>query len=347
MEKKKKKYKKPEIIKIPVDFKELVRNITGGCPFVFVWDGREYVKENSILPDSEDFLRKEKILIDYYVLQNEPAVKNGKLSFKIKELANDISWFDSFSLLTVEHQANYKIGFSPQGEMLGYKKPRLPLHCQGKDYGDYLSYVTNRDWQNPTKFYEGKEGDNLELDFGKIAGKSVKLIIVDPRNSYAAMCPAVSGKSSIHFYILINYEWQYINTLQTRAEFYPDIVDLTPHLPQIKGNLRIKLEFTARHKVAFVGIDTTPPIPMEKRVYPLVQAIHTEFGDVTDILKENNDKFIRLYPGEEIELRFPVPKPAKPGNKLSYVLVSKGYYIPTAKIVSLAKSGEIIVEQAV
>ncbi len=344
----KKKYQKPKVVKVPLDVKNLIKTCMV-CPCLSIWDGKEYVKENSILPESENLLRKEKVLTDYYVLQNEPGVKNGNFSLKIKEMANDISWFNNFSLLTVEHRADYNIGFSPQGELLSYKKPQIPLSCRDGLGRDLLSWVLNRDWQNPVGFYEGEKGDVLELDFGEVAGKDLKLVIVDPQDGYAqGLLGDEPGpplyKTSIHIYIFVNPIWQHIAVLHTRAEFYPDIIDLTPYLSQIKSNLKIKLEFTAQHKVAFVGIDTTPPIQMERKVYSLIQAIHTEFGDVTDILNRDNDKSVRLYPGETIELKFPVPAPAKPGNKLSYVLFSKGYYIPTTKMLSLAKEGAVAAE---
>jgi hypothetical protein len=60
---------------------------------------------------------------------------------------------------------------------------------------------------------------------------------------------------------------------------------------------------------------------------------------VTKTLRNGNDKLIRLYPGESIELKFLMPKPPALGNKLSYVLYSKGYYIPIKKITELAKVG--------
>jgi hypothetical protein len=94
--------------------------------------------------------------------------------------------------------------------------------------------------------------------------------------------------------------------------------------------------------VAFVGIDTTPPIPMKKRVYKLSKAIHSELGDVTETLREENNQFTCLIPGEEIELKFPVPEPAKPWNKLSYVLVTRGYYIPVTKLMSLSKEVALV-----
>jgi hypothetical protein len=345
MEKKhKKRYVKPGVIKIPVDFKQLVKNTTsGGCPSVFVWDGANYMQGNSLLPNSEDLFRKEKVLNDYYVLKNELQPKDGFFSFKIKELVEDVAWFNKFELLCVEGKADYSIGYTPGGRLLSYCKPCLPVEIKDKEDNDISAKIYKSNLEDTAKYFCGKAGDEMYLDFGKVNSNFAKLVIVDPK-AYAQDgwgCINVHGKMSIYITLYINAHWEDIAVLHTRAEFYPDIIDLTPYLPEINGDLKIRLEFTAHHKVSFVGIDTSEPIRLKTKTYPLVQAIHTEFGDVTEILRGDKDEFVRLYPGESIELKFPVPEPPKPGHKLSYVLYSKGYYIPTTKLMSLARQGEL------
>lgn len=345
---KKKKYVKPKVICIPTDIKQMVKNSTGcsgSCPNVFVWDKREYIRENNILPDSEDLFRKEKVVEDYYVLQSQPEEENGCINLKIRELYREVSYLYNFHLMTVEHPKDYKIGFTTDNNLLSYKNPISALSCKNQYGEDCLLEVTNRDWINPERYFHASPGDSLEIDFGKVVSSSLKLVIVDPKDDERFLMAGCGGeppaqRKSIHIYIYIN-QLPKIDTIHTRLDFYPDIVDLTPYISQIKDNLKIKLEFTAHHKVAFVGIDTTPPVPMKKRVYKLAQAIHSELGDVTETLKEENNQFVRLMPGEEIELKFPVPEPPKPGNKLSYVLVSKGYYIPVTKLISLRQKEQV------
>lgn len=344
MKKERKKYTKPEVIRIPIDFRRLIKNQTGGgggyCPYLFVWNGINYVRENSLLPDSEDLWRKEKLLTDYYVLKNLPQAKNGYLSFKIKEVSEDISWFKKFEMISVEIDKNYSIGYTPEGKLSSYFHPKLPKEIvDGR--GNSLWNKLGKNMDDIRDYFRSKPGDEIYLDFGKVESNFAKLVIVDPR-VYAQRdgCINVHGMKSIFvFYINFNSFWEEVTVLHTRAEFYPDIIDLTPYLPQIKENLKVRLQFSAEHKVSFVGLDISEPIPLKTKTYSLAQALHSEFGDVTDILKgAESEEFVRLYPGEEIELKFPVPEPPKPGNKLSYVLVTEGYYLPIEKIVSLAKT---------
>lgn len=341
---KRKKYTKPEAIKIPVDFRGLVKNVTGGgCPFIFVWDGKKYIKENNILPRSENLDRLDKIVTDFYCFQHTPLPENGELKLRIKEFEQECSWFNKFHLITVEHPANLQIGSTIDGKIVIFNpyKLLLPKSCINSLGEECAEKISNKDWvNNPGNYYDASPGDYLEMDFGKIKSNYLKLIVVDPKNDSFKLAQwdvICRYKCNVCLKIYLAGYNEQISVHHTRVEFYPEIVDLSSYLTKIKGNLRLRFDFIYRRKVAFVGIDTTPPVPMEKKVYQLKQAIHSEFGDVTDILREDNDKFVRLYPGEEIELRFPVPETPKPGNKLSYVLYSKGYYIPTTKILSLTQ----------
>lgn len=355
---KKKKYRKPQIAKITIDIRQMVKNMTG-CPYLFIWNGRKYVKENSLLPDSEDLFRDKKILTDHYVLQNVPRAKDGYLWFKVCELEEDISWFDSFRLIQIETPKGYKVGFTPEGKLLTYKHPLLPLECKDEIGRTYLKEINPRNFIKPPNFIEKKKGEELYLNFGKITADSAKLVIVDPPGcpnycyGYFQCMPegcqlfcqgeCNALKTSIHVYIWMHSTWQHISVIHTRAEFYPDIIDLSNYLSEIKGDLKIKLEFTASHKVGFVGIDISHPIHLEMETYKLVQASHSELGEVTDILKENNREFIRLLPREEIILKFPTPRPYKQEKRQFYVLVSMGYYLPLAKAISdLKRINELV-----
>jgi hypothetical protein len=145
---------------------------------------------------------------------------------------------------------------------------------------------------------------------------------------------------TIHIYLFLNKKWEKIQRLFTRDEYYPEIVELTPYLERIKKerNIKIRLEFTSFHKVCFVGLDSSPQVSIKLKKYPLLQAWHSNFGSVTEKLNELNNMFVPLFPGEEIDLIFPIPEKASlKSRKISYVLISKGYYIPIHKVVNLQK----------
>lgn len=333
----KKQYVSPKVVQLPINLKELIQTSSGGggCPYAFVWDGSRYVEENNLLPYSEDFLRKEKVLTDYYILQTEPKEKNGALNIKIKELEKEISRFEKFSLLTVEHGKGCKLGITNNGKFVTYKNPFLPDYCINEEGEDCLSLISNEDWKEPKRYFSSTPGDSLEMDFGKVESENAKLVIVDPQEKedddewfkLAAKCNVMS----IHVY-LDTGKWEEINVMQTREKFYPDIIDLSSYLPKVEDNLKIKLEFTAKHKVAFVGLDTSSSTSLKKKSYKLKKAFHSNRGEVTEVLNSSNSQSIELFPEEEIGLKFPLSTLENPDNKLTYVLISKGYYIPVSKL---------------
>lgn len=346
MKSNKKKYQKPEVAKIIVDFNQLVGNTTGccrctpSCPYVFVWDGKDYVMDNTILPVSVDIFRSEKVVTDRYVLQKEPQMGNGEIKLKIKELEHEISWLKKFEMLIVEHPRDYKIGFTTDGRMLTYKAPYLPNVCVDREKNDCLAKVTQDNWMSPDDNYYANPGDSLELEFERRDSKYLKLIIVDPRDDDWKLY-AYKDHMSIHVNLFIDGEYREIDVLHTRNEFYPEAVDLTAYLPNLGGDtIKIKLDFTAPHKICFVGLDISIPVSVRGKIYPIISAKHIELGDVTDILKSDNDKLVKLYPGESIDLRFPAPSLQDRTNasKLSYVLVSKGYYVPIRELLKLSKA---------
>jgi hypothetical protein len=330
----KKKYVKPAVEHISMDAKNLIKGCLV-CPHLFVWDGVSYIKENSILPDSEDISRKERDLKDYYVLRTLPVPKDGHLNFKIRELANDVSYLKRVSLLTVEHPQETSIGVSREGEIYSYNKDSfiLPQKCIDKN-GNKIPQIAEFD---TTSFYQATPGDCLYLEIEKPNSSQAKLIILDPpveeykRYAGGPNEPPPISKTSIHIFLFMKNKWRYITTLHTRTDFYVDIVNLAPYLSDTESRLKIKLEFTAFHQVAFIGLDVTPSVNVKKKEYKLVKAIHSRLENVTEIL-ERDEGYVKLSQQEEIELNFPIPQPAESWNQISYILVTEGYYIPTTKI---------------
>jgi hypothetical protein len=341
----KKKYVKPEVIIIPVDFKQLVKNTSGGgCPFVFVWNGREYLKENNILPLCEDLLRNEEVneevVEDFYVLQNEPCLESGFIRLKIEEFEREISWINNFKLFAVEHPGDTYVGVDQKNGLQVFGSPRSVLGCRDQDGGDRLLEVSNSDWYNPAAYFQAERGDSLTIEFPRISNRQAErclLVVVDP--SHSLVCGCVEKEGSIH----IKIGTKTVAVLHGRENFYPEVADLTEWLEILRKQDRIslRLEFTAHHSISFIGLDVSEPILFQKKECVLTQASHSLLRDVTTILRQDNTS-VRLYPGESIELKFSPPELPKTGNKVSYILYSKGFYIPTTKIFSLAKAREAV-----
>jgi hypothetical protein len=348
MKEAKKKYCKPEVLKVIVDLNMLIRNSTGccrctpSCPYVYVWNGKKYIEDNTILPHALACYPQEIPVDDFYVLQEEPQLENGHLiKLQIKELEYEISHLRYFELLKIIHPEDHRIGYDNQGRLFTYCDLRLPKLCKDRNGLDCLHLVTQNNWRNPRESYFAQPGDYLEVEFEKMEASCLKLIIVDPRDDEEWLYLAGKVHQSIHVKLFFEGKYHEVGVLHTRDKFYPEIVDLSPYLIHLKGerNIKIKLEFTAPHKICCIALDVSPSIAVKEETSYLASAVHDRIGDVTATLKINNQQYISLFPGECIELMFDVGKEKHlNGFKASYVLFSRGYYTPILReIISIEK----------
>lgn len=329
-ERKKKKYQTPKVFKIPFDVKELFKVLTlycGApvcCPTLFVWNGSTYRETNSLLPDSEDVLREQKIISDYYVIQESLVPSNGCLRFLVKELDIDISYFDCFKLYIYEIPFNTELGFTLRGipKIFNPYNFIFPQYCRNKR-GEVLNEVVS---PSNEKFYTGEDGDILYLEFPMPNSQELSLIINDPSDPDSA-------KTSIHIFVKLLKGWKKIGTIHTRKNFSPNVIDLTPYKEFLPSVIQIKLVFTEKHNVKYVCLDTTEQLPLTFSMAKLLYAYHSKFGEITEILAKEDGELIELLPGDEIKLQF--SSQCKNSNKkLAYVLLTRGYYLPVRKLIS-------------
>jgi hypothetical protein len=52
---------------------------------------------------------------------------------------------------------------------------------------------------------------------------------------------------------------------------------------------------------------------------------HTRFGDVTELVRDVDDRYVIMNAGDEMRLRFPVPAPPSPGWVRDFVLIGDGW----------------------
>ncbi|MCD6081093.1 MAG: hypothetical protein J7J54_06580 [Candidatus Omnitrophica bacterium] len=342
--KRKRKYKKPELIKIELEFKELIRSTTGGgCPSLYRWDGKEFVEENNILPQSERLSFFKRTIRDFYLLQKKPSVRQKSLHFKIKESELEVSYFKKFELWTIEYPRGYNLGVSNLGEPVLFKQPVLPLEAIDNQGEDRLFELSSFNWIAPNTYYSSTPGDVLDLTFENLNGSSLKLIIVDPislddlmKKAYAGCCPNIGAQLKESIHVILEGVGE-ITVVCSRKNFYPEIIDLTPFKEKLKNKsvIKIRLAFTSFHKVCFVGLDATPQIPLKVNRYNLQKAYHTGIGEVTSLLTQEDESYVKLIPGEELDLYFPVPKFSNKNanQEIGYMLLTTGYYLPITKII--------------
>jgi hypothetical protein len=149
----------------------------GGCPFVFPWNGEEYVVDNNLLAASE--VSNGADVEDYYKLEQNlvPKRRTKILSFyslQIREFENEHSYIDQVKLLAVDHEHGVNVAVTPTGEILTYRSPHPPITCIDNYGNNLLDILRSPDNQ----YYVGQAGDYITLNFGDLhINDSAKLVL--------------------------------------------------------------------------------------------------------------------------------------------------------------------------
>jgi hypothetical protein len=282
----------------------------GGCPFVYAWNGTDYVIDNNLLPWSASSNGTE--VEDYYRLEQAMASILGRYySLLIGEFQQEHSYFDKVQLFTVDHDADVSVAVSPTGEVLTHQDPNAPVSAVDEQGVSWLERLSRMDGD----YYEGCNGSFVVLDFGEVAAEDAKLVMRADRPP---------EKYSIHVQVLDSAEdWVDVVSIIPRTYWATEIVDLSSHIPA-SGDLKVRLYFTDKHKVDFVGLDMTPQAQVTVEEAQLRVAYHSDYGIVTNKLLSDDDISAELVPGQQLVLFFVSTE--RNGEQRTFILHVKGYY---------------------
>ena len=88
--------------------------------------------------------------------------------------------------------------------------------------------------------------------------------------------------------------------------------------------MKVRLYFTAHHKIDYVGLDTTAQARFEQQYANLATANHSRLGDVKELLKNSDNLRVELLPGEHVTLQFTAPHLKE--QKRDFIIILEGYY---------------------
>jgi len=290
----------------------------GGCPYVSVWNGTQFVTDNNILPKS--IYSQNRVVIDRYVLQNSPAIiaNNNTYGLRLFESNKNTSFFDRVKLFAVDHRPSINVALDQYGRIRTYRAPTPPKEAIDSNGNSVLSEI--RDWDDG-KYVEGNAGYWVVLNFGKVHNRGPKLVL---RADYLLV------KFSIKVSILIDGKWVWIADIHPRHYWSVDIVDLSELMPFVRGELLIRLYFTGCHKIDFVGLEAKSDAEVVVHELPLVLAkeytIDKQFTKtVTLLLLEQDDIFVKMDSNQAILLWF-LNVPKRYGLTRTFIFEVVGYY---------------------
>jgi len=73
-----------------------------------------------------------------------------------------------------------------------------------------------------------------------------------------------------------------------------------------------------------VGLDTTPQANVQVHEAKLLHALSSWQGDVTKLLKADDEKYAELVPGQQILLTFQLP--TSQNSERTFILYTEGHY---------------------
>lgn len=251
-------------------------------------------------------------VVDHYKLQQPPVPNtDATYSLLLSEFEHEHDFFDRVQLIAVDHDTNVNIAVSPYGEILTYTEPSPPKSAITNELKNVKHLLSAIDGN----YYEGYNGSYVTLNFGDELDVSngAKLVMrADARDE----------KWSIHVQILNETEsWETVATVIPRVYWATEIIDMSEHLPD---DLKVRLYFTANHKVDFVGLDTTKQGEFEAKYVNLASATHSTHGDIKETLIHSDNIYAELLPGEQITLKFTLPQTTE--DIRDFIIILEGHY---------------------
>jgi len=340
------------------------------CPALYVWDGKSYVYITEVSDGTGylgilDHFKEDGSIVfaysypwDYIKVRVEPGIKDGFYEFLFIQVADEIFYIDSVTLVVVEHsedvevystKATYIYNLEGQGKIYTVgKNLRAPVSAVDGNGRDVLPFIVKLDGI----YTEGHEfqWDTLELNLGDLSNaKEIKLVVAgtifySPGNVQGEWAAQFVDKPGIRpfpppYMEVKDANGNWVPVPESRQFPLCDVgtdifvINLTGLFPTNDYSLRIHTFFDTRFD--FIAVDTTPQQSITiMEVHPvsaqLSQAFptnstssgnFTRYGDVTALLLEADDKFVIGRQGDQIHVLFPADLPPQPeGMKRSFFI---------------------------
>lgn len=308
---------------------------SGGCPYLYAWNGSEFVIDNNLLPDSEYLEDPPGYFTDYYKLMQPFEESPEGYRLKVGEFEQDRSFLDAVRLERIDHHPDVKVAVAPDGRLVKYQREFYPVSAIDNYGVDHKESLSLRDGVK-LRFHEG---DEMVLTFGDSVSHLVSylaehhqpmdlLLVVDEKQT--CELPCVGGGGSIIIQVPDpaggSGAWRDIAVSHPRSYWEDYVVDLAGEITPPVDTLRIRLLWTQTHSIDMAAFLVPSPLPAARHVLPLLAAVNSERGAVRDELVHPDSVLADLLPGETINLLFGPGSDPHPDSEQEFVFTTKGYY---------------------
>lgn len=296
----------------------------GGCPFVYSYNGAEFITDNNILPQSQLPENEGRDVTDFYQLFRAPSEEEGTYLLAVGEFENEHSFLDQVKLLVVDHDPDAFITVDDSGTVIQFAKPAVFANAE-LDSTDVLKYLQTLDDVK----VEVAENDTMKLWFTTDGGTYEQgLLLIGQVPVKEAIAGRVTSNNKQQSATFTNfrlrrnpsYTWVLVGTTDT-------------------SSVQIDIEWKQDAAVDYSELSKKLELPFTLQEATLLSALHSSAGDVTENLRTWDESYAELLPEEWIRLAFQAPPPTQ-GTQRSFVFVSRGRYVSLGSKPSLSKGSQ-------
>ncbi len=322
------------------------------CPFIYVWDGKDYkftgeIYSGAVHPPLERN--------DYLPLPDLKQ-KNGEYNLKITNEIHEIQHTNLTKLIAIDHPEGSTVLIDKYGVVQTSTNMEFPLSACNLNGKNILNLILNKDslsylgdeaietdgiimnFKHPKTvsncklFIRAKNTFWLDYIFGKfydLFGSSFNKWNNKQKTASESSLIKWSLDQNIPLsvYIEKNNKWEFVDyyNLSGPMAYKEDVlpIDLTGI---DSDTIKIKLESGSYFwDIDYVGADFTKNLELKSLEVPLQNAVNNKGENITNLLKDDDSTYyIQPNVGDEAMLTFSAPK-TKSTNR-SVFLHSKGYY---------------------
>lgn len=283
---------------------------SGGCPFVYSWNGEDWMEDNNILPQSQDSTVLGQDVTDFYQLFTSPQLEHEKYYLAVGEFEHEKSYLDQLKLLVVDHPQETFITVSDEGQIIQFAKPAYFASAELDSVDVYKKL-----YQLDEEKVAAQREETMRLSFEEAAGSEEKWLLLigqvsahSAKERYAGSIIDKNKESFTSFRLRKNPSYQWVLVPQGNT-----------------STLQVEILWKEESLVDYTELSRKLELPFTVYTPELINAEHNVIGDVRSQLLLIDEDRVELNPNEWITLEYSAP-PINEGMERSFVFVSRGRY---------------------
>jgi hypothetical protein len=346
------------------------------CPYVYAWDGRQYVLE------AEPFgagLGRALELTTFHLLPTARA-DSGIVRLRLTNERQETHYVNSLRLSAIELGSAPGAVLDGEGAAWPLVRPQAPLAASDQTGRSILEEVASSDgkmWEcDPTTLTrESGYEDVLESTLSHPPGSTTASLVLTGINTSLstsifgqllraagdqalALTQAIDtdpeliarlreylADASLKVSLWNGAEWKEAGAFRPEANAVTFTRGLRISVPADAGEtVRIRLRSMADvWKIDAIQADWTPASPLPMRRLDLLSAVDPGGKDLRPLLQSDDDRYAILFPPDRVELRYSSGESA--GTRLVYAVSGRGYlreWIPETRGESAAALASMV-----